>query len=80
MKHDSMENVNTMTRKDYARIASAISVSTLDVIDRVEFSAGNDYAEGMRAMRTSLLKNLSSALAEDNPRFDFEIFRKACLA
>ena len=69
-----------MTRKDYARIARSISVSTLDVIDRVEFSAGNDYAEGMRAMRTSLLKNLSSALAEDNPRFDFEVFRKACLA
>tara|TARA_R110000868_G_scaffold390084_1_gene659623 strand:- start:433 stop:642 length:210 start_codon:yes stop_codon:yes gene_type:complete len=69
-----------MTRKDYARIARSINISTLEIIDRMEFSAGNDYAEGMRAMRTAILKNLSTALAEDNPRFDFEKFRTACLA
>jgi hypothetical protein len=33
----------------------------------------------MRDMRASILNHIGAALREDNPRFDFERFRIACM-
>jgi hypothetical protein len=67
-----------MTRKDYERIARAIEIATLESIRNVPASE-TVYYDGMRDMRASILKHIGAALAEDNPRFDFEKFRIACM-
>lgn len=67
-----------MTRKDYERLALAIQDATLESIRDVPASR-TEYFDGMRDMRAAILKHIGAALREDNPRFDFERFRIACL-
>ena len=52
-----------MTKKDYILIASTILKSKLSMYE-------NSYI--------SLVKDFSEALAVDNPRFNENIFKKAC--
>lgn len=66
-----------MTKKDYQRIADAISDGTRDAF---RFTAtGSEAADGMREMRSAIIHRLVRTLSEDNPRFDPERFRAACL-
>lgn len=68
-----------MTKKDYQRIADAIADGTRDELRHVA-NESEDYKDGVRMMRGAIIHRLCRTLAEDNPRFDPERFRAACLA
>jgi hypothetical protein len=58
-----------MTRKDYELIADAISGTIAEYARQ-----GEDISEVMR----ELAENLATGLESENPRFNRELFRKAC--
>jgi hypothetical protein len=72
-----------MTRKDYELIAAALKgfivADSRHVAHMAETGFEPSAAERARLTRTiALVREMTDALANDNPRFNREIFLKAC--
>ncbi len=65
-----------MTRKDYERIARALSEATAHVFSD---GLGDDEKHGARRMRRTIMAELVRELVQDNPRFDADKFWNASL-
>ena len=65
-----------MTRKDYVRIAGAVSES----VRQIESSSDSPaFKSGQRYMSQRLISEMCRVLRADNPRFNEERFRTYCL-
>ena len=58
-------------------IAAAVSAATMRAFD--DAGMQQEYRDGMRYMRAEIVTALANAMHENNPRFDAEAFRDACL-
>jgi hypothetical protein len=59
-------------------ISRAVSAATMRGFGGA--SMQHEYRDGMRYMRAEMITALAAALNENNPRFNSEAFRAACLA
>ena len=69
-----------MTKKDYEKIASVLSLGKIECAAHFAQEPGEAWAYmvGARAQWLELVYRVCAVMADDNPRFDRARFLKAC--